>query len=49
VLTPTPDAFNMLVFMVPMLGLYFMSVGIVWLFGKQRKSDAEVVALAHSE
>lgn len=49
VLTPTPDAFNMLVFMGPMLGLYFVSIGIVWLFGKPRKSDAEVVALAHSE
>jgi sec-independent protein translocase protein TatC len=49
VLTPTPDAFNMLVFMGPMLGLYFVSIGIVWLFGKPRKSDAEVGALAHSE
>ena len=49
VLTPTPDAFNMMVFMLPMLGLYFLSVGIVWLVGKPRKSDAEVRALAHSE
>jgi sec-independent protein translocase protein TatC len=49
VLTPTPDAFNMMVFMLPMLGLYFLSVGVVWLFGKPRRSDAEVAALAHSE
>ena len=44
VLTPTPDAFNMMVFMLPMLGLYFISVGIVWLVGKPRKSDAELAA-----
>jgi sec-independent protein translocase protein TatC len=49
VLTPTPDAFNMMVFMGPMLGLYFLSVGIVWVFGKPRQTDAEVAALAHSE
>ena len=48
VLTPTPDAFNMLVFMGPMLGLYFISIGIVWVFGKKRQSDADV-ALAHGE
>ena len=40
--TPTPDWFNMMVFMLPMLGLYFLSVGIVWLFGKPRRTDAEV-------
>jgi sec-independent protein translocase protein TatC len=42
VLTPTPDYFNMLIFMGPMLGLYFMSIGIVWVFGKPRRTDAEV-------
>jgi sec-independent protein translocase protein TatC len=46
VLTPTPDALNMLVFMGPMLALYFISIGIVWLFGKPRRTDAEVTALA---
>lgn len=50
VLTQTPDAFNMMVFMLPMLGLYFLSVGIVWIFGKPRQTDAEVAAaLAQSE
>lgn len=48
VLTPTPDAFNMMVFMLPMLALYFLSIVIVWIFGKPRQSDAEV-ALAHGE
>ncbi|MGE0102917.1 MAG: twin-arginine translocase subunit TatC [Blastocatellales bacterium] len=42
VLTPTPDAFNMMMFAAPMLGLYFLSIGIVWIFGKPRRSDAEV-------
>jgi len=46
-LTPTTDAFNMMVFAAPMLGLYFFSILIVWLFGKPRRSDAEVAALAH--
>ncbi len=46
VLTPTADAFNMIVFAAPMLVLYFLSVGIVWFFGKQRRTDEEVTALA---
>lgn len=49
VLTPTPDVVNMMMFALPMLGLYFLSIGIVWLFGKPRRSDEEVQALAHSE
>lgn len=47
-LTPTPDAFNMIMFALPMLGLYFLSVGIVWVFGKPRQTDEEV-ELAHSK
>ncbi len=46
VVTPTPDAFNMMVFMGPMLLLYFLSVGIVWLFGKKRQTDEEAMAAA---
>lgn len=49
VLTPTPDAYNMMMFMLPMVGLYFLSVLIVWLFGKPRQSDEEVTALVPSE
>lgn len=49
VLTPTPDYVNMLIFMGPMLALYFLSVGIVWIFGKPRQTDAEVAALAQSD
>ena len=46
VATPTPDAFNMMVFMIPMLGLYFLSVVIVWIFGKKRQTDEEALAEA---
>jgi sec-independent protein translocase protein TatC len=46
VLTPTTDAFNMIVFAAPMLGLYFISIAIVWIFGKPRRTDEEVTALA---
>ncbi|HKQ79871.1 MAG TPA: twin-arginine translocase subunit TatC [Blastocatellia bacterium] len=49
VLTPTADAINMLIFAAPMVVLYFLSVGIVWVFGKQRRSNEEVTALATTE
>jgi sec-independent protein translocase protein TatC len=39
VLTPTTDYVNMLVFAAPMVALYFLSVGIVWIFGKPRRSN----------
>ncbi len=38
-LTPTTDYINMLVFAAPMVALYFLSVGIVWIFGKSKRSD----------
>ena len=46
VLTPTADAINMTIFAAPMLILYFLSIGIVWFFGKQRRREKEVTALA---
>lgn len=49
VLTPTPDAFNMMMFAGPMVGLYFLSIGIVWIFGKPRKTDEEVAALVKAD
>ncbi|MEP7274469.1 MAG: twin-arginine translocase subunit TatC, partial [Acidobacteriota bacterium] len=42
VITPTADAFNMMIFAAPMLGLYFFSILVVWIFGRPRRSDAEV-------
>ena len=49
IITPTADALNLAIFAVPMMGLYFLSILIVWLFGKPRRSDEEVAALAHSK
>ncbi len=49
VLTPTPDASNMMLFAGPMILLYFLSVGIVWIFGKPRQTDEEFDAMAHKE
>jgi len=41
VATPTPDAFNMLMFAAPMALLYLLSILIVWIFGKRRQTDEE--------
>lgn len=41
VLTPTTDIPNMLVFAAPMLLLYFLSVGIAWVFWRKRKTEKE--------
>ncbi|HEY8462270.1 MAG TPA: twin-arginine translocase subunit TatC, partial [Blastocatellia bacterium] len=45
-LTPTADWVNMTIFAAPMLVLYFLSIGIVWFFGRQRRREKEVTALA---
>jgi sec-independent protein translocase protein TatC len=39
VLSPTTDIPNLLVFAAPMLILYFLSVGIAWMFHRKRRSD----------
>ena len=44
--TPTPDPVNMMILAAPMLGLYFLSVGVVWVFGKKRQTDEEYAAEA---
>jgi sec-independent protein translocase protein TatC len=40
--TPTPDAYNLMVVAIPMCLLYFLSIVVVLLFGKKRRSDQEV-------
>ena len=41
VLTPTPDPWNQTIFAGPMVGLYLVSILIVWLVQpKRRKSNA---------
>ena len=40
IITPTPDATTMLVFMAPMVGLYFLGIGVSYVvFRKKRKRD----------
>lgn len=36
VLTPSADPWNQVVFAAPMIGLYFVSIGIAWLFGPEK-------------
>ena len=38
ILTPTPDAVTQCIFAAPMLGLYGISIGVAWLFGKKKES-----------
>lgn len=40
VLTPSADVMTQVLFAVPMIGLYIISIGIAWIFGK-RKRPAE--------
>jgi sec-independent protein translocase protein TatC len=40
VLTPSPDPWNQALFAVPMLGLYLISIGIAWIAGPRRDSEA---------
>jgi sec-independent protein translocase protein TatC len=37
IITPTPDATTMLIFMAPMVGLYFLGVGVSWLVVRRRE------------
>jgi sec-independent protein translocase protein TatC len=45
ILSPTTDVPNLLVFAAPMLILYFLSVGIAWMFHRKRKTESEYQAL----
>jgi sec-independent protein translocase protein TatC len=45
VLSPTTDIPNLLVFAAPMLLLYFLSVGIAWVFHRNRQTEREFQAL----
>jgi sec-independent protein translocase protein TatC len=44
VLSPTTDIPNLLVFAAPMLLLYFLSVGIAWVFHRRRQTEREFQA-----
>jgi sec-independent protein translocase protein TatC len=36
-ITPTPDPFNMMLVMLPLLLLYFLGVFLAWVAGRQRR------------
>lgn len=44
VVSPTADIPNMLLFAMPMMALYVVSIVIAWFFGRRRKTDSEVAA-----
>jgi len=46
VLTPTPDATTMLVFMAVMVGLYFLGVGVSWVVVRRRERRLATAAEA---
>jgi sec-independent protein translocase protein TatC len=48
VLTPTPDAASMLLMMMPLVVLYFLSVGLAFLFGPKPSSDDDSAGAAGS-
>jgi len=40
VVSPTGDIPNMMLFAAPMMGLYVVSIGIAWFFGRKRRRPA---------
>lgn len=40
IVTPTPDMVNMCIFAAPMLGLYFLSIGVAWMVHPGRKKES---------
>lgn len=40
IITPTQDPVTLSIFAGPMLGLYVLSIGVAWLFGKKRPKEA---------
>jgi sec-independent protein translocase protein TatC len=42
IVTPTPDATTMLVFMAPMVALYFVGIGVAWMVVRNKAKQAEI-------
>jgi sec-independent protein translocase protein TatC len=38
VVTPTSDVMNMMIFAIPMIGLFVLGIALVWLVQRKRKS-----------
>jgi sec-independent protein translocase protein TatC len=47
ILTPTPDATTMVVFMLVLVALYFLGVGVSWLVVRKRNRRLSSAAEAH--
>jgi sec-independent protein translocase protein TatC len=47
ILTPTPDATTMVIFMLVLIALYFLGVGVSWLVVRKRKRRLAAAAEAH--
>jgi LPXTG-motif cell wall-anchored protein len=41
VITPTGDMVTQSLMAGPMVGLYFLSIGLAWVFGKKRRKTEE--------
>lgn len=48
VLTPSADPWNQVVFAAPMIGLYFVSIAIAWVFGRRADGSAAAQAAART-
>jgi sec-independent protein translocase protein TatC len=44
VASPGTDAMSMIIFAIPMVGLYFVSIAVAWIFGKKKKKPAADLA-----
>jgi sec-independent protein translocase protein TatC len=44
IITPSPDAMTMLIFMAPMIGLYFIGIGVSAMVVRQRKRRLDATA-----
>ena len=42
IVTPTPDATTMLIFMAPMLGLYYVGIGVAWTVVRNKAKKAAI-------
>ena len=46
VITPTPDAMTMLIFMAPMIGLYFIGIGVSAMVVRKKERQLSAAAEA---
>ncbi len=49
IITPTPDVVTQSLLALPMIGLYVLSIGVAWVFGKERRTSEEESAVVEGE